>query len=144
MSWQYKCLFFSLGLFFASGMEAARADEGFLCEGGRIVYVTFGELDKMKLTDACIAGYFGLKVAPATAAAAPAAALKTLESPAKIAPIALRALQDPDLAHKAGASRIRLVAIRREPPKAAEGTDFRNVQVLNAASQSQAVFVHAR
>lgn len=139
MSWQYKCLFFCLGLFLASGMDAARADEGFLCEGGRIVYVTFGELEKMKLTDACIAGYFGLKVAPATAAG-----FKTWENPAKIAPIALRSLQDPDLAHKAGASRIRLAAVRREPPKAAEGTDFRNVQVLNAASQSQAVFVHAR
>ncbi len=147
MSWHYKCLFFCFGVFLATGMEAARADEGFLCEGGRIVYVKFGELEQMKLTDACIAGYFGLKVVPqptarpvATGGKAPEDAAESLKTSE---PLQLRELQDPDLAMQAGSPKHRLAAVRRAPPKAAEGTDFRNVQLLNAGAQSPTIFVHA-
>jgi hypothetical protein len=147
MSWHYKVLFFCCGAFLATGIEAARADEGYLCDSGRIVYVKFGELEQMKQTDACIAGYFGLKVAP-TATAVPASNItktpgKASEALKKSEPFQLRALQDPDLAVPAVASQSRLAAVRRAPPKAAEGTDFRNVQLLNAGAQSPAVFVHA-
>jgi hypothetical protein len=44
-------------------VEQTRADEVYLCDGGRLVYVKFGELEKLKRTDACIAGYFSGKTA---------------------------------------------------------------------------------
>lgn len=36
----------------------ATADEAYVCEGGRVVYVRFGELESMKKSDACIAAHY--------------------------------------------------------------------------------------
>jgi hypothetical protein len=44
-------------------VETARADEAYVCDGGRIVYVKFGELERMKRQDPCIAAYYGMTVA---------------------------------------------------------------------------------
>lgn len=41
-------------------VEAARADEAYVCEGGRIVYVKMGQLERLKREDPCIAQYYGL------------------------------------------------------------------------------------
>jgi hypothetical protein len=52
-------------------VESARADEAYVCEGGRIVDVKLGELERLKREDACIAQYYGLPAPgqpPATAA----------------------------------------------------------------------------
>lgn len=40
----------------------ARSETAFLCEGGRIVYANDATLERQKREDACVAGYFGLKV----------------------------------------------------------------------------------
>lgn len=37
----------------------AVADEAYVCEGGRVAYVRFGELEAMKRKDPCIAAYYG-------------------------------------------------------------------------------------
>lgn len=52
----------------------AVAEQAFLCEGGRIVYATDQTLEALKREDACVAGYFGLKVEgkPAAATTVPA------------------------------------------------------------------------
>lgn len=57
--------------------ERAKAEQAFLCEGGRIAYARgLAQLERLKATDPCVAGYFGqttLRGAdrPATASAAP-------------------------------------------------------------------------
>jgi hypothetical protein len=40
----------------------AKAAEVFVCEGGRLVRVKPGELERLKRTDPCIARYFGLSI----------------------------------------------------------------------------------
>lgn len=47
---------------------AVRAEEAFLCEGGRVVRVTLGQLEDMKRTDPCVAAYYGLTVRSPVAA----------------------------------------------------------------------------
>ena len=36
----------------------AKADEAYVCEGGRVVYVRFGELEAKKKSDPCIAAHY--------------------------------------------------------------------------------------
>lgn len=59
----------------------AVAAEAYVCDGGRVVYVELADLERMKRTDACVAGYYGLTVeAPAAgrgAAGAKAASAAT-------------------------------------------------------------------
>lgn len=50
-------------------VESAKADEAYVCEGGRIVYVKMGQLERLKREDSCIAGYYGLTVDGAAATA---------------------------------------------------------------------------
>lgn len=61
---------------------AALADEAYVCEGGRIVYVAFGDLERLKRTDACIAAHYGLQIAP-TAPVAEAGATKAFNGKAR-------------------------------------------------------------
>lgn len=61
---------------------SAFADEAYVCEGGRIVYVAFGDLERLKRTDACIAAHYGLQVAP-TAPVAEAGAAKSSNGKAR-------------------------------------------------------------
>lgn len=125
----------------AGAVGTARADEAYLCGPDKIVYVKTEELEFKKRTDPCIASYYGLKVEDAadTPAAesgktpkttvgktAPAITLKksvALEKPVKEAPQQQAALQ---------------------PAAAAPGTDYRHVRVINAASQDEGWFYHAR
>lgn len=144
---------FILGFLAATGVEAVRADEAYLCDGGRIVKVPFGKLEEMKRTDACIASYYGLKVGsatrletgaigppePAVAAATtsqttmavppgdprPASSL-SMESPPKPAPVRQANAEKPSA------------------PRAAPGTDYRNVVLLNPEPGDPAVFRHDR
>lgn len=44
-------------------VELAKADEAYVCEGGRIAYVKLGQLERMKREDPCIASYYGGTVA---------------------------------------------------------------------------------
>jgi hypothetical protein len=47
-----------IALLVGSWAEPARADEAFVCEGGRIVYVKPGQLETVKQADPCVARYF--------------------------------------------------------------------------------------
>lgn len=147
MSRAMKIVLFAAGFLAATGIEAARAAEAFLCADGRIVHVPFGKLEEMKRTDACIAGYFGLTIAPAparpaapipTARPAPSAAVSTT-APA----VALRRLdaQEPPSTRP---PKPRVVADVGRPVRAEDGTDFRNVVILNAADGAPGIYRHER
>jgi hypothetical protein len=49
----------ALGLALAAAASSAHADEAYVCDGGRVAYVRFGELEAMKRKDPCIAAYHG-------------------------------------------------------------------------------------
>lgn len=167
MSRGWKIFLFAMGFLAATGLEAARADEAYLCEAGRVVYVPFGKLDEMKRTDPCIAGYYGLTVeqkaspaassatpatAPAATADAPVTAPETAAPPpstgqralssllAPNATLRLRPVRDADLRPKGPVGPLRLAG----PPRAAEGTDYRNIPVLNADGAAPQVYLHQR
>jgi len=136
---------FALGFLVATGVEAVRADEAYLCDGGRIVKVAPGKLDELKRTDACIAAYFGLKID-----AAPRKQDGRLETGA-LAPPAPKTAQPlasvtspPPAAAKTTPRQTAATAVKEPPaaPRAAYGTDYRNVVVLNAAPGAAAVFRH--
>ena len=134
---------FALGFLTATGVEAVRADEAYLCDAGRIVRVAPGKLEDLKRTDPCIAGYYGLKVD-----AAPPKSDARLETGALAPPPASPAAPaHPAPAAKAPARASALAAAVKEPasaPRAAAGTDYRNVVLLNAAPGAAAVFRHER
>lgn len=65
---------------------SARAAEAYLCAGGRVVYVEIADLERMKRTDACIAGYYGLVAQGADVVTDAAAAAKTAKAPLAGAP----------------------------------------------------------
>ncbi|MGQ0671396.1 MAG: hypothetical protein ACT4N2_00750 [Hyphomicrobium sp.] len=126
---------------------SSAADEAYICDGGRIVYVKYGELEHLKRTDACIAGYYGvtINVAPAAAAAA--------EKGLAMERAALEKLGRKDEGKSPGASGkgAQSVAGDRKPvrtakalPAPAPNTDFRNVLIINAAPGEARVFRHER
>ncbi len=146
---------FILGFLAATGVEAVRADEAYLCEGGRVVKVPLGKLEEMKRTDACIARYYGLTVKSSTpletgtitphASIAPTA----VTPPTAIAPDEPR--RGPSQSEGQPAAELPKPAPVRQasaekpsPPRAAAGTDYRNVVLLNAAPGEPAIFRHDR
>jgi hypothetical protein len=143
---------FILGFLAATGIEAARADEAYLCEGGRIVKVPYGKLEDMKRTDACIASYYGLKIDPAarletgTISPSPSAIRQPSPSQVSIArPENPRAEGRLPAAGPAKPAPVRQAAIEKpSPPRASEGTDYRNVVLLNPEPGQSAIFRHDR
>jgi hypothetical protein len=74
------CIIAAIALAAGAWAEMARADEAYICEAGRVVYVKPGQLETMKRDDPCIAKYFeqtpNVKpAARAVVAATPAAAV---------------------------------------------------------------------
>lgn len=125
-----------------AGSFNARADEAYVCDAGRVVYVRPGELEAMKRSDPCIAGYYGLTVAtpPSSGAAraqtTPPIEFKTLDAPENHAG---REMTVPYRVAMAGTG---VVAARNAPPVAAPDTDFRNVRLLNASPGSDGWYRH--
>lgn len=83
------------GLSLAAGalVERVKAEQAFLCEGGRIVYGRGAEVEQLKLTDPCVAGYFGITlergadpaiVKPAMPAELRATAVETPPAPSPV------------------------------------------------------------
>jgi hypothetical protein len=143
---------FILGFLAATGVEAVRADEAYLCDGGRIVKVPLGKLEEMKRTDACIAAFYGLKVVSPTRLEtgtinppAPVASATTTQQTAISVPrdgpssANLSAAPPPKPAPVRQASAEKPIA-----PRAVAGTDYRNVVLLNPAPGDPAVFRHER
>jgi hypothetical protein len=133
-----RLVLFSLGFLAAIGVEAVRADEAFLCEGGRIVKVPAGSLESMKQTDPCIAAHFGLALKTEqrleTGALAPRETLPTHLLPAPVVVEGYR----PKRAMRPSPMSTELL------PRTAEGTDFRNVVLLNPEPGQPAIYRHER
>lgn len=143
---------FVLGFLTATGVEAVRADEAYLCEGGRIVKVAPGKLEELKRTDPCIGAYYGLKIGAGEPKAEGRLETGALAPPPAPAPVKAR----PAPVASRPAPVVKATAAARVPaiptavkgpvpaPRAANGTDYRNVVLLNAAPGSAAVFRHER
>lgn len=66
-----------------------RADEAYVCDGGRIVYVRFGEIEAMKRKDPCVAAYYGRAIEPAAVEpAAEAVPLRASQAAHEAPPVA--------------------------------------------------------
>lgn len=130
---------------FSTGLttNVARADDAYVCDGGRLVYARPETLEKLKQTDPCIALFHRnnqpIVAAPAPAQLAPASVPATQAAPsapaknkapiAKAAPLknernatAKPVPANPEAAKPALA----------KPVESAPGTDFRNVRIINA------------
>jgi hypothetical protein len=153
------------------GAISARADEAYVCDGGRIVTVRVGELEAMKRKDPCIAAYYGIKAdassaSPSMSAPAPAPVAFVepplpARRPSPVMP-ASAALPQQAAPHPVAYSgdvvtvpRVVPVAFRYAAPRragnietpqaaAAAPVDFRNIPIINAVPGEPAVFHHAR
>lgn len=133
------------------------SDEAYICDGGRIVYVKHGELEHLKRTDACIAGYYGVTIEPAvTVSASATTAPADTTSAAKGLALERAAIaklggngsdKSPQPSAK-GASPLPAEGKRTRTakplPVPAPNTDFRNVLIINAAPGEARVFRHER
>jgi hypothetical protein len=118
------CLVAAVALVAGTWAERARADEAYICDGGRIVYVKPGQLTNLKQTDPCIAKYFEATptVARSTKAAeAPTGAATNLAPDAKPQQVA---------------------ATRKSEVKVDPKSDYRNVRIINAEPGSEGWFKH--
>jgi hypothetical protein len=146
-------------------LGAARADDAYVCDNGRLVYANAETLEKLKQTDPCIAGYYAhnplrterAQLAPALSVPAPSAPLASIVPPSQPAPTPPAApvkAKPPGIFRDArlkgtttatSTARLSKAPARlAAPPQAAAGTDFRNVRVINAPAGSPAVYHHER
>ncbi|MFN0218884.1 MAG: hypothetical protein ACKVP4_08745 [Hyphomicrobium sp.] len=150
---------------FLATAAPAWAAEAFLCGPDTVVYVEANELEHKKRTDPCIAGYYGLTIAPEQAAptapviapvikaTAPRAVAASSPPPAeRVAALAPTITPAP----VAKAAPVTKTPVARTPvtsapaPAAANITvasvapvaNFRNVRILNAKSPKAAWFRH--
>jgi hypothetical protein len=140
MAWQMTAGFAGTAISVVLGFcpATAKADEAYLCGPDTVVYVAAADLEAKKRSDPCIAAYYGLKVETA-AKVATNAAEQTLKSAAAPELKTLAASEIPD---RVASRRERQAALVM--PAASEGTDYRNVRVLNAASSDQMWFKHSK
>lgn len=146
MDWRLRFALLGCLAAFGEPSTPALAADAYLCGSDNVVYVEIDNLEEMKRTDPCIAAYYGLKVAPQPPAAAkPAAVTRASDhrDPKKTAKragasVKLRPLlvSDGDESRTAGAPAISTKS--PAPVVAAEGTDYRNVRVINAKSPNDA------
>lgn len=152
----------------------AIADEAYICDAGRIVYVKPGELEHLKRSDPCIAGYYGLTVeAPsksedgkatsqaretnASTAAVTKANGRMSKSVGRLGPAekglalerdALAAIKQADpIAAKPAVERSSeplKTAIGRKSKAPGPPADFRNVVIINAAPGTDPIFRHEK
>ncbi len=123
------CVVAAVALAAGALSEAARADEAYVCDAGRIVYVRPGELELKKLQDPCIAKYFENTPAAKPVVAKPAAVVATQ------APAASSA-EPKTVAAIVAVAPAAPVKPRAEPVIG----DYRNVRIINAAPGTEAWF----
>ena len=129
-----RCVIAAVALTAGAIAGTARADEAYVCDGGRIAYVRPGELEIKKLQDPCIAKYFEI-----TQTAKPATARAAIASPA-VTPVSQTAAGTPVTlptapVHKTG------VPTNAAPARAdLPAGDYRNVRIINAAPGADAWF----
>ena len=127
------CVIAAVALTACAIAESARADEVYVCDGGRIAYVKPGELEMKKLQDPCIAKYF-----ENTQTAKPATAEAAIAFP----PVT-RVLQTAAAAPFApAAGPFHKTSARNAAPARADlpADDYRNVRIINAAPGADAWF----
>lgn len=153
--------------------DVARADEAYVCEGGRVVYVPFGKLEAMQRKDDCLAAHYargrrhaapvpaGSVAAPATAVATALAALAPTVPPLPVRrPHAASASPEVVVHHEPPpaavatelvAPRVEAVTFRHRLRAAAapvaettQPIDFRRVPIINARPGDPQVFHHTR
>ncbi len=115
MSLVKGCVVVAVALVAGSWADPARADEAYVCDGGRIAYVKPGQLDAMKQLDPCIAKYF------------------------EATPRVERGTPQPVSTIATGATTTGSTAVPLPPPSTG---DYRNVRIINAASAADAIFRH--
>ena len=143
---------FILGFLAATGVEAVRAGGAYLCDGGRLVKGPFGKLEEMKRTDACIAGYFGLKIVSAPpletgtiSPPAPVVSALTTQQTAIAVPLDdTRSGPNLSVASPPKPVPVRQASAEKPIVRAAAGTDYRNVVLLNPAPGDPTIFRHER
>jgi hypothetical protein len=127
----------------AAATPPARADEAYLCGPDNVVYVKASELEAKKHSDPCIAAFYGVtlpgtattqKIA-VTAAAEPSAARAVAE------PIAFKRLTETEIPERITAKKSH--ARSASPAAAAPDTDYRNVRIINASTDTGQWFWHA-
>jgi hypothetical protein len=122
------CIIAALALAAGAWAEAARADEAYICDAGRVVYVKPGELEIKKLQDPCIAKYF--EGTPTVAKSGTVSSVaSTLAAPAPVSPVTAQAQP---------------IAQQTIAPKSEAAGDFRNVRIINASPGSDSWFQHRR
>ncbi|MFN3868556.1 MAG: hypothetical protein ACK4MF_05765 [Hyphomicrobiaceae bacterium] len=138
----------------------SHADVAYVCDGGRVVNVRSGELERMKRTDPCIAAYHGLEVAPPLPPPLPARNPRLAANDAGIAGPVSPVPSAVPATEAAPASRASLMAPRVErvvfshalpgnqrvetPTMPSAPVDFRRVPIINAQPGASAIFVHTR
>ena len=119
----------------------ARADETFVCEGGRLVRAKSIEIERLKRTDECIARYFGLSVADVeTSLDAVAPAIPAQAAVAAGPPVTTKVRDvsgDP-------ATTLGRVAEPSPPGRPKRPSDYRNVLLLNHAPGNSPYFILGR
>jgi hypothetical protein len=143
-------------LLVAAGGHAARADEAYVCDGGRIVYVKPGQLEHLKRTDPCIAGYYGLSVGDGTQSAHTNSQATSSELVEELmlgaenglklerdAMTALAGKENRDKPQPAAFVVPKPAPVKKIAPAAAPA-DYRNVVILNAAPGASAIYRHEK
>lgn len=139
--------------------EPLRAEEVYLCDGGRLVRVKPGELEALKQSDACIAKYYGLEIsAPAPVAPTP---IPVTRWPPPALKGSAASTEDSAPAGQGGRSaeeriggwqRIAEAAAAPKVPRktalpekvSIPGDGYRDVKIINADNGEAAVYHHNR
>jgi hypothetical protein len=118
----------------------AKADDAYICDDGRLVYAKPSTLEKLKATDPCIAKYFKTTPQPLPQSAPVASQPTGTNAGALPTPPA------PRFKPAVGAPTTKDARIIDKPkaPEAAQGTDFRNVRVINATAGQADIYRHTR
>jgi hypothetical protein len=134
-----RLLFFALGFLAATGVEAVRAAG---CEGGLHTNGSPDRIEAVKQPDPCKAA------ATKTTQPLETGALGQTASPSNLLPSAVVEETEPEARTSAGskaasAEPSREAARQKRPlPRTAEGTDFRNVVLLNPEPGQSAIYRH--
>lgn len=132
---------------------AARAAEAYLCDNNRLVYVEAADLARMIQADPCIARYHGAAAQGSGAGEPP---LVRLTAPMAVETPPPKSSAVPATAAVAATAPVASAAPRGrrsersggpvgpQPVRAAPGTDYTNVRVINASDEAERWFRVAR
>ena len=118
----------------------ARADETFVCEGGRLVRAKTADLERLKRTDECIARYFGLSVADVETSLDAVAPVVAPAGVPAAEPAAATKVRDVGSDPATTVGRV----TEAGPARPKLPSDYRNVLLLNHAPGASPYFILGR